>query len=306
MTARTQILEWMERGYLPGEHVPRALAVAGGEPGIAEWRRFLSLLMLATGTLLTGAGVIFFFAYNWNGLPRLVRFGMVEALLLGACAVVWTKGLTPVGRAALFFAALLTGALFALIGQTYQLGADPWQLFALWAVLILPWGVRRPPARSLAAESCSSPMSHFGLRPWFEGNPTWILATFNVAAQALWERVSPLPRLGPRLIGTAAGITLTVLILAQIFDHASAVPVVAYLLWLPAMLVFYTRVRRDLFMVAGGLLSAIIAIVSIGAHQLSWMHAESISSVLLLAVLVIVLSGAAAKWMQWLAREDTA
>jgi uncharacterized membrane protein len=35
--------------------------------------------------------------------------------------------------------ALLTiGGLFAYFGQTYQTGADPWQLFALWAALALP------------------------------------------------------------------------------------------------------------------------------------------------------------------------
>jgi len=33
---------------------------------------------------------------------------------------------------------LATGALFAYFGQTYQTGADPWQLFALWAALTLP------------------------------------------------------------------------------------------------------------------------------------------------------------------------
>jgi uncharacterized membrane protein len=32
---------------------------------------------------------------------------------------------------------LATGALFAYFGQTYQTGADPWQLFALWALLTL-------------------------------------------------------------------------------------------------------------------------------------------------------------------------
>ena len=34
---------------------------------------------------------------------------------------------------------MLVGGLLALIGQTYQTGADPWQLFALWALLALPW-----------------------------------------------------------------------------------------------------------------------------------------------------------------------
>src|SRR5690606_8361253 len=36
-------------------------------------------------------------------------------------------------------ACVLLGALLALVGQTYQTGADPWQLFALWALLMLPW-----------------------------------------------------------------------------------------------------------------------------------------------------------------------
>jgi uncharacterized membrane protein len=52
---------------------------------------------------------------------------------------------TPMSSAALGLVALLgTGALFAYFGQTYQTGADPWQLFALWAVLALPlcWALR--------------------------------------------------------------------------------------------------------------------------------------------------------------------
>jgi hypothetical protein len=34
---------------------------------------------------------------------------------------------------------VLLGALFAVIGQVYQTGADAWELFAAWALLILPW-----------------------------------------------------------------------------------------------------------------------------------------------------------------------
>ena len=45
----------------------------------------------------------------------------------------------PAGKAALLAAALLTGGLLALIGQTYQTGADTFELFATWAALILPW-----------------------------------------------------------------------------------------------------------------------------------------------------------------------
>src|SRR5690606_4636049 len=42
-------------------------------------------------------------------------------------------------RAALFGACVATGAVLALVGQTYQTGADVWQLFAAWAALMLPF-----------------------------------------------------------------------------------------------------------------------------------------------------------------------
>jgi uncharacterized membrane protein len=45
----------------------------------------------------------------------------------------------PAARAPLGLLAFLAiGALFAYFGQTYQTGADPWQLFAVWALLALP------------------------------------------------------------------------------------------------------------------------------------------------------------------------
>ena len=43
------------------------------------------------------------------------------------------------GKAVLLLLGLLTGALLALTGQVYQTGADTYELFGWWAVLILPW-----------------------------------------------------------------------------------------------------------------------------------------------------------------------
>jgi uncharacterized membrane protein len=58
--------------------------------------------------------------------------GFVLVMCLGALA-------RPAARAPLGLLALLAiGGLFAYFGQTYQTGADPWQLFALWAALALP------------------------------------------------------------------------------------------------------------------------------------------------------------------------
>lgn len=91
---------------------------------------------------LTGLGVIFWVAANWDTLGHLGRFGLLEAVLVVAAL---GAVLRPAWRAPLaLLVFLVTGGLLASIGQTYQTGADPWQLFALWALLGLPlaWVVR--------------------------------------------------------------------------------------------------------------------------------------------------------------------
>ena len=297
MSPRAQILHWAERGHLPSKNINAALQLAQLIPNQDRWRKFLSLLMLATGTLLAGSGVIFFFAYNWNGLPPLVRFAIVETLLIAGFAIAWLRqGLAA--RAALFFAALMTGALFALIGQTYQLGADPWQLFALWAVLILPWAVAARQA-DLWLLSLLLANVALGLRPWLTFQSTEIICALNVAAHLIWEFVAPQPRLAPRLVGLAAVVPLTILIGTQIFHLPHAIPIVGYLLWLADTLVVFSKYRQDLLLVSAALLSAIIAITCLCAKGLfRGSSNDLIGSSLVIALIVIALSAAAAKWLQ--------
>ena len=45
----------------------------------------------------------------------------------------------PAGQALLIGASVLTGVLLAVIGQVFQTGADAFELFLVWTVLILPW-----------------------------------------------------------------------------------------------------------------------------------------------------------------------
>ena len=35
-----------------------------------QWNQFLSVFLLAVGVGFTVAGIIFFFAYNWDELPK--------------------------------------------------------------------------------------------------------------------------------------------------------------------------------------------------------------------------------------------
>ncbi len=91
---------------------------------------------------LLGLGVVMWIAANWQAMGRVGHFALLQSLVL-------TTGLGAAfllpARPALGLLCLLSvGALFAYFGQTYQTGADPWQLFALWAALTLPlcWATR--------------------------------------------------------------------------------------------------------------------------------------------------------------------
>ena len=94
------------------------------------------------GAALGGLGVVMWIAANWETLGRVGHFALLQGLVLVTVAGAAFK---PAARAPWGLIALLgIGGLFAFFGQTYQTGADPWQLFALWAALALPlcWGVR--------------------------------------------------------------------------------------------------------------------------------------------------------------------
>ena len=100
---------------------------------LAHWLpRGVAVLAAALG----GLGLVMWIAANWETLGRFGRFGLLQALVLATGV---GAALRPQARAPLGLLALLgIGALFAYFGQTYQTGADAWQLFALWAVLALP------------------------------------------------------------------------------------------------------------------------------------------------------------------------
>ena len=117
-----------------------ALDISGLRPNKNQWRQFGVLAMRFAAVLSLAAGAVFLVAFNWQDLGLYARFAMVEALLLAALIFAWVKGTDQVaGKLALMLAVLLTGALLALFGQTYQTGANVYELFFGWAALSLPW-----------------------------------------------------------------------------------------------------------------------------------------------------------------------
>ena len=72
-----------------------------------QWNQFLSIFLLAAGIGFTVTGIIFFFAYNWDELPKFAKLGMVEVLLATSVLLaVFTRWSTLVKQV------LLTGATF--------------------------------------------------------------------------------------------------------------------------------------------------------------------------------------------------
>lgn len=129
-----------EAGHLPAAAREVALTHAGILPNAAVWQQFLSRMLLLLGVLFLAAAVGYFIAYNWEVLGRFAKIGLIEAgLAVAAMAALGMARDGLAGRAALLMAVLLTGPLLAYVGQTYQTGADTYELFRAWALLALPW-----------------------------------------------------------------------------------------------------------------------------------------------------------------------
>src|SRR5690606_31340731 len=121
---------------------------AGSE--LYAWRQFLGPASLRLGVVLLGSGVVCWVAANWPAMTKIQRFAGAQGLLaLSAVIAAWAawrlreaSGVRRHGVGALLvLAGLFLGALLALLGQTYQTGADTWELFVWWALLLLPWAL---------------------------------------------------------------------------------------------------------------------------------------------------------------------
>lgn len=122
--------------------VALALDLSGARPDAAAWRRFGIGLLNASGIAALGAGVIFFVAANWQQYGVMGRFALIQAALVAAAGLAfWRPPPAALGHATLVLATLLTGALLALFGQTYQTGADVYELFFAWAALAFPFAL---------------------------------------------------------------------------------------------------------------------------------------------------------------------
>ena len=129
-------------GHLSEDALEHALGLLGEVPTRQRWANFIQTLFLGIGWVMIVVGVFFFFGFNWDKLPVFVQFGMVEVLIVGACATALFKGLdSQVGQVSLIVGSCMVGLFVALLGQTYQINADSYIIYLLWSLLVAGWVV---------------------------------------------------------------------------------------------------------------------------------------------------------------------
>ena len=115
-----------------------------------SWQRYLNLLFLLLTVGFLTSGVVTLIAANLDYFSDLAKiYGLqtlfVVTVVLGIYCFIresrrQAKEKLKWKTYSIFFVvSVLIGGLFALVGQTYQTGADLWQLFAVWTLCQLPF-----------------------------------------------------------------------------------------------------------------------------------------------------------------------
>ena len=115
-----------------------------------SWQRYLNLLFLLLTVGFLTSGIITLIAANLDYFSDLAKIYGLQTLLVVTVILGLYCFIRESRRQAkeklkwktysiFFVVSVLIGGLFALVGQTYQTGADLWQLFAVWTLCQLPF-----------------------------------------------------------------------------------------------------------------------------------------------------------------------
>lgn len=289
-----------------------------------NWQKLLSSQALWLGAILLSSGLICLLAANWTSLGKWTRLSGLQVLLIATVGLAFwcarrrgTQG--NLFLALVMLAAVGVGALLGLVGQTYQTGAQSWQLFAWWTVLLLPWALtlRRPGLWLFWLV-----IMNFALMLWLAvGNSflmigvlhdslgTWQLALPNLVCLVLWhaygERFGAYGKAGMRLLTALALWPLAAEVavgIAQAQDYGYGYPLsllaVFAAIWLLASVVLWRHFGRkeqaDLWVLAIVGLGAIG--VSLTLVQTILSDSGSLEATLSMLSIVVVLEAA---WVAW-------
>jgi uncharacterized membrane-anchored protein/uncharacterized membrane protein len=292
-----------------------------------SWRSFLSRASLSLAIILLAAAAVCWVAANWPDMGKFAKLAGAQGLLalcaLAAALLYYRTARSASARharaATLGLAGAVLGALLALVGQIYQTGADGWELFAWWAVLLLPWALV---ARStavwllwvLVADLAVALLLGERVLSWWivfagPGFPSLVLAAANLIMLAVWEvsarQWHARTGVGPRVLALLA---VGVLVLALMFGDSIVDGLGTYtgIAWVAATAglgYFYIRGRRDVVILA--LLAAGVICVSLRVVG-EWLLRVNPGPWVALPLAALLMGEAvlAARWLRRLAPES--
>ena len=105
-----------------------------------SWKKFLRLFFMSLGIGFTTAGIIFFFAFNWDQLHKFIKIGLIEGLIVLITFIALFSNIkSDFKNILLTGSSILVGVLFAVFGQIYQTGANAYDFFLSWTMFISLW-----------------------------------------------------------------------------------------------------------------------------------------------------------------------
>ncbi|MGB8338397.1 MAG: DUF2157 domain-containing protein [Burkholderiales bacterium] len=181
---------WIEKGWLTQENSAKIAEHAASQESGHGNKLTLALALL--GVILLGAGVIMFFASNWQAIPKLGKLALLFGALWGAfgLAAYWlsAKRSPMLGEAMVLLGVIMFGANIHLIAQIYHIDAHYPDGVLLWSVgALLAAYLLNSQAALIAALALAllwSAMEHWGFNRAFH----WPFLLFWCAALPLQYR----------------------------------------------------------------------------------------------------------------------
>jgi len=318
-TKRNQILNWQQQGYIDPTQIDAALEICKAQNSHRQWFEFISLSVLWLSVLASAFGVIFFFAYNWADLSTFTKFAVLQVLMLvGLFLYSQTETATAANKASLLFLALLIGALFALFGQTYQTGKDPWQLFFLWMIFVTPlaWV-----SKSMSLWLLWLFLANLTLNLILEVRFGFLGVLFNSARNlllyaglnliaAMWFEYCYQKKNQWLKTRVMVQIAIVAVMIASCWIGLNALfsldkhglDLLIYLLWMSAAFYYYRVKILDVLIMSSWVISVIIIVLGITAKIVN--KDLNGGTYLLFSILTIALSTAGVKWLLKLSDES--
>ncbi len=105
-----------------------------------QWGYWTARLLTILGCIFVLAGMVYYFAFNWESMSDSYKLITIQTGIFCSIAGAWAYSLDRLpGQLFLTSACILVGIFMAVFGQIYQTGADAYELFCTWVLLILPW-----------------------------------------------------------------------------------------------------------------------------------------------------------------------